>query len=152
MQFSGLLLGVLHVWVFCLHACLCITCMQCQWRSEEGIGSAGTGVTSGCNSMWVLGMEPRSFAIAARTLNCSCLLSSWKFLISYQGTLKEHWQVTFSATLLGKPSICIQHDFTPLPHTTKIHSNLIIDLRWKHKTHFPGFGLNINFIAVTSIA
>lgn len=38
----------LCVQVFCLHACLSATCMQCQGRPEEGVGSSGTAVTDGC--------------------------------------------------------------------------------------------------------
>jgi hypothetical protein len=28
----------------CLHACLCIMCVQCPWRPEEGAVSTGSGV------------------------------------------------------------------------------------------------------------
>jgi hypothetical protein len=34
-----------YVWeLFCLHVCLCTTCMQCPPQPEEGIRSPGTGV------------------------------------------------------------------------------------------------------------
>lgn len=33
---------------FFRNLCLCATCVQCPWRSEEGPGSFGTGVTDGC--------------------------------------------------------------------------------------------------------
>ena len=38
----------LCVWLFCLHVCMCTTCMQCLWRPEEGSRFPGTGITSGC--------------------------------------------------------------------------------------------------------
>ena len=31
--------------MFCLHVCLCATCMQCPWKSEEG--ALGTQVIGG---------------------------------------------------------------------------------------------------------
>ena len=33
---------ILCVWVFCLHVCLCIVCIQCPWKPEEGVRSPGT--------------------------------------------------------------------------------------------------------------
>lgn len=30
------------------YRCLCTTCVQCPWRSEEGLGYPGTGVIDGC--------------------------------------------------------------------------------------------------------
>lgn len=30
--------------MFCLHLCLCTTCIQCPWKSEESVRSSGTGV------------------------------------------------------------------------------------------------------------
>lgn len=40
-QFSDIYL-FLCAWLFCLHVCLCNTCIQCLQRPEE------TGVTEGC--------------------------------------------------------------------------------------------------------
>lgn len=34
--------------MFCPQVCLCTTLMQCPQRSEEDVGSSGTGVTGGC--------------------------------------------------------------------------------------------------------
>lgn len=34
-------------------------CALCQWGSEEGSGSSGTGVIESCDpAMWVLGIKP----------------------------------------------------------------------------------------------
>lgn len=35
---------ILCVWVFCMGAYLCTTSMQCPHKSEDGMGSLGTGV------------------------------------------------------------------------------------------------------------
>ena len=35
---SIFLLSILIVWVFGLLACLCVTCVQCLWRTQEGTG------------------------------------------------------------------------------------------------------------------
>lgn len=39
---------ILQMWVFCLHVCLCTTCVQHPQRPEDGVRALGTGVTNGC--------------------------------------------------------------------------------------------------------
>lgn len=43
--FKDLFTFILCVWVFCLCGYLCVTCIQCAQRPEEGFGAPGTGVT-----------------------------------------------------------------------------------------------------------
>lgn len=54
----GLLIFIWCVLSFCPLICLCTTCMPCLWRSEEGMGSTGTGVSAGLSCHGVLGTEP----------------------------------------------------------------------------------------------
>lgn len=42
------LLYFLHVWVFCLHVGFCTICMECLWRTEEGVKSPETGAAGSC--------------------------------------------------------------------------------------------------------
>ena len=37
-----------YVWGLCLHECLVQSCLHSLWRSQESMGSSGTGVTEGC--------------------------------------------------------------------------------------------------------
>lgn len=53
-------LFILCVGVFCLHICLCTTCVHCPQKAEENVGSSGTRVIDGCEMLvlkttnWVL--------------------------------------------------------------------------------------------------
>lgn len=62
--------------VFYLHPYLCTMCVQCLWRSEEGIESCGTGVANNCDPP----------CIGKRT---------WVFRKNSQCSL--HWWVIFAA-------------------------------------------------------
>lgn len=46
--------------MFCLNVCLCIMCMQCSRKPEEGIRFTGLDITDSCEqtAMWVLAIEP----------------------------------------------------------------------------------------------
>jgi hypothetical protein len=47
---------ILSVWVLCLHAYVCIVCAM-PWR-PEGVRPQMTGVTGGCELLWLLGIKP----------------------------------------------------------------------------------------------
>lgn len=49
--FSFCFLRFYFIWVFCLHACLYTTCVQCPWKTE-GVRSPGIGVRDGCEPSW----------------------------------------------------------------------------------------------------
>lgn len=39
---------ILHVWVFCLHGCLCVICVLLPTGVKKGVRSPRTGATDGC--------------------------------------------------------------------------------------------------------
>lgn len=47
-----------------------MTCVQYSERPEVGVGSPKIGVTGGCFTMWVLGIEYESSGREVSTLNC----------------------------------------------------------------------------------
>ena len=56
----------------CLHVCLCTMHMPCALKAQKkALGHLELGVTNSCaqaTTMWVLGIEPKSFA-RTRTLD-----------------------------------------------------------------------------------
>lgn len=61
-QDSIFFLRFIHFYVYeCLFACMCITCMRCLRRTEEGTTSLGTGVIDCCESsglLWKISQRP----------------------------------------------------------------------------------------------
>lgn len=81
--YSFVCLLFVYVWLFCLHIHLCIKCMQCRWRPEEGVRFSQwvlkTFVSrhiSTRNGSWVL-RNPESFLPWNRL---SPVLSGWKWI------------------------------------------------------------------------
>jgi hypothetical protein len=60
---------ILCVWVFCLHVCLCTTCVPAvPTGQKESVKSCVTGLIDG-REPWVLGIEPRSSERVSCALN-----------------------------------------------------------------------------------
>lgn len=91
--------------MFCLHECLCTTCIQCQQRPEEGVRLSRIGVTylvkvqiQGINhthakSQLFVALQPLAQARATHDWNHSPV--SQTFLSSLQGVVRFPWTPFF---------------------------------------------------------
>jgi hypothetical protein len=82
---------ILYIWVFCLHACLCTTCMP-LWRYEEGIRSSRTGVIDGYEHP--CGMDAGKWTRvlrAARALNYWAISTALYFHFLHKASIIVLW-------------------------------------------------------------
>ena len=80
------------VWLFCLHICLCIACLQCSQRPEESARAPETGVT---------------------VVNCHVDAGNWTMVLLYWAvSALNHW--TISSAPLPHPVLSCVLPPTPI--------------------------------------